>query len=150
MPTYDCTANEPLIPFNPVYFPCWGLKALPDELDFSATASTLIPPNTSCNTGWPTTNITGKLTRTGPCDFVWAYSSGSFGILFAWTVGGPPKSCSPDQAELFPNWSLDNLTGDPVSGSCYQIGDTGVTSLTFTGTISDVFCKSKITVTYNG
>jgi len=145
----DCKTLEPTVPYNPSYHPCWGLRALPSTLNFTAGPSTPIPPNTSCNTGWPTTVITGTLARTGACDFAWSYSSGSFTILFSWTNAGPPISCTINQTELYPNWSLDNVTGTPT-GSCSQNPSTGIVTLTFTGTISDGFCECPITVSFSG
>lgn len=149
MATLDCKTLAPGLTYNPAYFPCWGLRALPSTMSFSAGPSTPIPPNTSCNTGWPTTVITGTLTRTGPCDFAWGYSTGSFGILFAWTGGGIPLSCTIDQAELYPSWSLNNVTGTPT-GSCSQNPTTGIVTLTFTGIISDGFCTAPVTITFSG
>ena len=145
----DCKTLEPTVPYNPSYHPCWGLRALPSTLSFTAGPSTPIPPNTTCNTGWPTTVITGTLARTGACDFAWGYSSGSFTILFSWTNAGPPISCTINQTELYPDWSLDNVTGTPT-GSCSQNPSTGIVTLTFTGTISDGFCECPITVSFSG
>ena len=145
----DCSSVAPAPAASRIYHPCWGNRALPSTLNFSAGPSTPIPPNTSCNTGWPTTVVTGTLSRTGVCDFAWGYSTGSFGILFAWTVGGPPLSCSINQAEMFPNWSLSNVVGTPT-GSCSQNPTTGIVTMTFTGTISDGFCTCPITVTFSG
>jgi len=145
----DCSSVAPPPAASRIYHPCWGDRALPNTLNFSAGPSTPIPPNASCNTGWPTTVVTGTLSRTGVCDFAWGYSTGSFGILFAWTVGGPPLSCSINQAEMFPNWSLNNVTGTP-SGSCSQNPSTGIVTMTFTGIISDGFCNCPITVTFSG
>ena len=145
----DCSTLSPATYTNPVYHPCWGRRALPGTMQFTAGPSTPIPPNTTCNTGWPAGVITGTLTRTGPCDFAWGYSSGSFGIIFSWTLAGPPVSCDIDQAELYPEWSLNNVTGVPT-GTCSQDPSTGIVTLTFTGTISDGFCTCPITVTYNG
>ena len=145
----DCSSLAPAPAASRIYHPCWGNRALPSTLNFSAGPSTPIPPNTSCNTGWPTTVVTGTLSRTGVCDFAWGYSTGSFGILFAWTVGGPPLSCSINQAEMFPNWSLNNVVGTPT-GSCSQNPTTGIVTMTFTGTISDGFCTCPITVTFSG
>ena len=145
----DCKTLVPGTTYAPAYFPCWGLRELPATMSFTAGPSTPIPPNTTCNTGWPTTVITGTLTRTGACDFAWGYSSGSFGIIFAWTNAGPPISCTINQAELYPDWSLDNVTGTPT-GSCSQNPTTGIVTLTFTGIISDGFCEFPVTVTFNG
>lgn len=145
----DCKTLEPSVAYNPAFHPCWGLRALPSTLNFTAGPSTPIPPNTSCNTGWPTTVITGTLARTGPCDFTWGYSTGSFGILFSWTNLGPPISCTINQTELFPDWSLDNVNGTPT-GSCSQDPTTGIVTLTFTGTISDGFCNCPVTVSFSG
>jgi len=145
----DCKTLAPAPAASRVYHPCWGNRPLPSTLNFSAGPSTPIPPNTSCNAGWPTTVITGTLARTGVCDFSWGYSTGSFGILFAWTVGGPPLSCSINQAELFPNWSLNNVVGTPT-GSCSQDPVTGIVTMTFTGTISDGFCTCPVTVSFSG
>jgi hypothetical protein len=145
----DCSSVAPPPAGSRIYHPCWGNRALPSTLNFSAGPSTPIPPNTSCNTGWPTTVITGTLSRTGNCDFAWNYSTGSFGILFAWTVGGPPLSCSINQTELFPNWSLNNVIGTP-SGSCSQNPSTGIVTMTFTGIISEGFCTCPVTVTFSG
>lgn len=147
--TIDCKTLAPAPAGGRIYHPCWGNRALPSTMSFSAGPSTLIPPNTSCNVGWPTTVVTGTLTRSGPCDFVWGYSTGSFGILFAWTGGGPPLSCNINQAEMFPNWSMANIVGTP-SGSCSQDPVTGIVTMTFTGTISDGFCSCPVTVTFNG
>lgn len=146
----DCSSLAPPPAANRIYHPCWGNRALPSTLNFSAGPSTPIPPNTSCNTGWPTTVITGTLTRTSPCDFSWGYSTGSFGILFAWTVGGPPLSCSINQTEMFPQWSLNNLIGGTLTGSCSQDPTTGIVTMTFTGTIGDGFCTCPVTITFNG
>jgi hypothetical protein len=145
----DCKTLVPGTTYAPAYFPCWGLRELPATMSFTAGPSTPIPPNTTCNTGWPTTVITGTLTRTGACDFAWGYSSGSFGIIFAWTNAGPPISCTINQAELYPNWSLSNLTGTPT-GSCSQNPTTGIVTLTFTGIISDGMCEAPVTITFNG
>ena len=146
----DCSTLSPVAYPNPVYHPCWGRRALPSTMQFSAGPSTPIPPNTVCNSGWPTSVITGTLTRSGPCNFVWGYSSGaSFTILFAWTPVGPPISCTIDQAAMFPNWSLANVTGTP-SGVCSQNPTTGIVTMTFTGVISDGICTCPVTVTYNG
>lgn len=145
----DCKTIEPIVVYNPVFHPCWGRRALPSTLQFTAGPSTPIPPNTSCNTGWPTTVITGTLSRSGPCDFVWGYSSGSFAILFAWTNSGPPISCTINQTELFPNWSVSNVTGTPT-GNCSQDPNTGIVTLTFTAIISDGFCTCPVTITFNG
>lgn len=145
----DCKTLAPAPAASRIYHPCWGNRPLPSTLNFSAGPSTLIPPNTSCNAGWPSSVITGTLSRTGACNFVWGYSSGSFGILFAWTVGGPPLSCSINQTELFPNWSLNNVIGTPT-GSCSQNPTTGIVTMTFTGTISDGFCTCPVTVSFSG
>ena len=145
----DCSTLSPATYTNPVYHPCWGRRALPATMQFTAGPSTPIPPNTTCNTGWPAGVITGTLTRTGPCLFSWGYSTGSFGIFFSWTLLGPPISCNIDQAELFPSWSLNNVSGTPT-GTCSQDPITGIVTLTFTGTISDGFCTCPVTVTYNG
>lgn len=145
----DCNTLEPSVSYNPAFHPCWGLRALPSTLSFAAGPSTPIPPNTTCNTGWPTTVITGSLARTGPCDFAWGYSSGSFAIVFSWTNSGPPISCTINQAALFPDWSLDNVTGTPT-GSCSQDPTTGIVTLTFSGTISDGFCTCPVTVSFSG
>jgi len=145
----DCSSLAPPPAANRIYHPCWGNRALPSTLNFSAGPSTPIPPNTSCNTGWPTTVVTGTLSRTGGCDFAWGYSTGSFGILFAWTVGGPPLSCSINQTEMFPNWSLNNVVGTPT-GSCSQNPTTGIVTMTFTGIISDGFCTAPVTITFSG
>jgi len=145
----DCKTLVPGTTYAPAYFPCWGLRELPATMSFTAGPSTPIPPNTTCNAGWPTTVITGTLTRTGACDFAWGYSSGSFGIIFAWTNAGPPISCTINQTELYPDWSLDNVTGTPT-GSCSQNPTTGIVTLTFTGIISDGFCECPVTVTFNG
>lgn len=145
----DCKTLAPGTTYAPAYHPCWGLRALPSTMSFTAGPSTPIPPNTTCNTGWPTTVITGTLTRTGPCDFSWGYSSGSFGIIFSWTNLGPPISCTINQTELFPDWSLNNVTGTPT-GSCSQDPTTGIVTLTFTGVISDGFCECPVTVSFSG
>lgn len=147
----DCKSASPQLPFQPAYHPCWGHRELPSTLQFAAGPSTPIPPNTACNTGWPTTAITGTLTRTGACDFAWAYSSGSgsFGILFAWTLSTPPIVCQVNQAALYPQFSFANATGAP-SGSCSQNPTTGVVTMTFSGVISDGFCTCPVTVTFNG
>ncbi len=147
--TLDCATLAPAPVPSRLFHPCWGMRALPSTMQFAAGPSTPIPPNTTCNTGWPMTAITGTLTRSGPCSFVWGYSSGSFGILFAWTAGGYPLSCSINQTEMFPNWSFSNVVGTPT-GSCSQNPTTGVVTMTFTGTISDGFCTCPITVTFNG
>lgn len=144
--SYDCKALEPVVAYNPAYFPCWGLKQLPSTLYFSAGPSTPIPPNVACNTGWPGTVITGQLARTGNCDYAWSYSTGSFTILFSWTMGGLPLNCDIDQAELFPEWSVANVTGTPT-GSCSQDPLTGITTLTFNAVISDGICTCPITIT---
>lgn len=149
MPTFDCKTLVSEIAYNPIFFPCWGLRALPSTMSFTAGPSTPIPPNTSCNTGWPTGVITGTLVRTSVCDFVWGYSTGSFGILFAWTSGGVPLSCTVNQAEMFPSWSLNNVTGTPT-GACSQNPATGIVTMTFNGVISDGFCTCPVTVTFNG
>lgn len=145
----DCSTLSPATYTNPVYHPCWGRRALPATMQFTAGPSTPIPPNTTCNTGWPTGVITGTLTRSGPCLFTWGYSTGSFSILFAWTLAGPPISCNINQAELFPSWSLNNVSGTPT-GTCSQNSTTGIVTLTFTGIISDGFCTCPVTVTFNG
>lgn len=147
--TLDCATLAPAPVLNRLFHPCWGMRALPSTMQFAAGPSTPIPPRTACNTGWPMTAMTGTLTRSGPCSFVWGYSSGSFGILFAWTAGGYPLSCSINQTEMFPNWSFSNAVGTPT-GSCSQNPTTGVVTMTFTGTISDGFCTCPITVTFNG
>lgn len=147
--TLDCKTLVPLDCDTRVYHPCWGNQELPATLDFEAGPSVPIPPNTTCNVGWPTTVITGTLSRTGVCDFAWGYSTGSFGILFAWTMGGPPLSCTIDQAEMYPEWSLNNVTGTPT-GSCSQDPITGIVTMTFTGVISDGFCECPITITFSG
>lgn len=149
MSTFDCKTIAPGLTYNPAYHPCWGLRQLPSTMSFSAGPSTPIPPNVSCNTGWPTTVITGTLTRTGPCDFAWGFSTGSFGIIFAWTAGGPPIKCTINQTEMFPDWSVSNLTGTP-SGSCSQNPITGVVTMTFNAVISDGFCTCPVTITFNG
>lgn len=146
---YDCKTLVPGTTYAPAYFPCWGLRALPSTMSFTAGPSTPIPPNTTCNAGWPATIINGTLTRTGPCDFTWGYADQDFGIIFSWTLAGPPISCTINQTELFPNWSLANVNGTPT-GSCSQNPTTGIVTLTFTGTISDGFCDCPITVTFNG
>lgn len=146
---FDCKTLSPAGYTPPVYHPCWGRRALPSTLSFSAGPSTPIAPNTSCPTGWPTTVLTGTLARVSPCSFAWSYSSGAFAIIFAWTRYGPPLSCSIDQAELFPAWSLNNVTGTPT-GSCSQNPTTGIVTLTFTGTISNGLCTCPVTVTFNG
>jgi len=147
----DCSSVAPPPAGSRIYHPCWGNRALPSTLNFSAGPSTPIPPNTVCNSGWPTSVITGTLTRSGPCEFVWFYSSpsGSFGIYFAWTVGGPPLSCSINQTEMSPNWAFSNAVG-VSTGSCSQNPTTGIVTMTFTGTIGDGFCTCPITVTFNG
>lgn len=145
----DCSTLSPTPYPSPAYHPCWGRRALPSTLQFTAGPSSPIPPNTACNTGWPTGVISGDLTRVGPCSFTWGFSVGSFGLFFGWTQVGPPISCSANQAELFPSWSLNNVTGTP-SGSCSQNPATGIVTLTFTGVISDGFCTCPVTVTYNG
>lgn len=147
--TIDCKSTSPQLPFQPAYHPCWGHRELPGTLQFAAGPSTPIPPNTACNTGWPMTAITGTLTRTGACDFAWSYSSGSFTILFAWTLSTPPIVCQVNQAEMYPQFSLNNVTGTP-SGSCSQNPTTGVVTMTFSGVISDGFCSCPVTVTFNG
>jgi hypothetical protein len=144
----DCKTLVPLA-YNPSFHPCWGRRAFPSTMAFSAGPSTPIPPNTSCNTGWPTSVITGSLARTGPCNFSWSYSSGSFTILFAWTLSTYPVTCSINQAEMYPNWSLNNLTGIPT-GTCSQDPATGIVTMTFAGIISDGFCNCPITVSYTG
>lgn len=145
----DCSTLSPVTYPNPVYHPCWGRRALPATMQFTAGPATPIPPNTTCNTGWPTGVITGTLVRSGPCLFTWGYSTGSFAILFGWTLMGPPVSCTIDQAEMYPSWSLSNVTGTP-SGSCSQDPITGIVTMTFTGIISDGFCNCPVTVTFNG
>lgn len=149
MATLDCKTYAPSPTSNRVYHQCWGNRAFPATLGFSAGPSTPIPPNTTCNTGWPTAAITGTLSRTGVCDFAWGYSSGSFAILFAWTAGGQPLSCTINQSEMFPSWSLNNVTGTPT-GSCSQNPATGIVTMTFSGTISDGFCTCPVTVSYSG
>jgi hypothetical protein len=147
----DCTTLVPTIPYSPAFHPCWGLRAFPSTLSFAAGPSTPIPPNTTCNTGWPSTVITGTLARTGPCEFSWGYSSGSFGIFFAWTVASYPVVCTVNQATLYPSWSLNNIVASPApSGSCSQDPTTGIVTLTFSGTISDGFCTCPVTVSYSG
>ena len=146
--SYDCSSLEPVVAYNPAYFPCWGLKELPSTLYFTAGPSTPIPPNTSCGSGWPTTEITGSLSRVDGCSYAWSYSSGSFTILFSWTEGGAPVSCDIDQAEMYPSWAIDNATGSPASsGSCSQDPGTGVTTLEFTAEISDGICTCPVTIT---
>lgn len=149
MSLLDCKSYNPPPTASRVYHPCWGNRALPSTLTFSAGPSTPIPPNASCNTGWPMSVITGTLTRTGDCDSAWGYSTGSFGIIFAWTAGGKPLSCTINQTEMYPNWSLNNVTGTPT-GSCSQNSTTGIVTMTFTGVISDGFCTCPITVTFSG
>ena len=146
--TLDCSALEPVVAYNPAYFPCWGLKELPSTLYFTAGPSSTIPPNTACNTGWPTTVITGTLSRVDGCSYAWSYSTGSFTILFSWTLGGMPLSCNIDQTELYPSWAVDNATGSPAStGSCSQDPITGITTLIFNATISDGICTCPVEIT---
>lgn len=147
--TFDCSSLSPETYPPPVYIPCWGNRPLPTTMSFSAGPSTPIPPNTSCPTGWPTTVITGTLTRNSPCSFAWGYSNGSFAILFAWTRPGPPISCTINQTELFPNWSLSNVSSG-ATGSCTQDPVTGIVTLTFTAIVSNGICTCPVTVTYSG
>lgn len=146
--SHDCKALEPVVAYNPAYFPCWGLKQLPSTLYFEAGPSTPIPPNTSCNTGWPTSVVTGTLTRNSNCSFTWSYASGSFSIIFSWTLSTFPVSCNINQTELFPSWAVDNATGSPAStGSCSQDPITGITTLEFYATISDGICTCPVKIT---
>jgi hypothetical protein len=50
---------------------------------------------------------------------------------------------------MYPNWSLNNLTGIPT-GTCSQDPATGIVTMTFAGIISDGFCNCPITVSYTG
>lgn len=147
--TLDCKTLSPATYTNPIFHPCWGKKVLPATMSFTAGPTSLIPPNMTLCPGWPSGVITGTLTRTGPCGFAWSYSSGSFSIIFAWTAGGPPVSCTINQTEMFPNWSFNNVTGTPT-GSCSQDPGTGITTMTFTGVISNGLCSCPVTVTFTG
>ena len=148
--TMDCSTLSPVSPTSRVYFECWGNRELPATMSFSAGPAFLVPPATVGCSGWPTGGvITGTLTRTGPCDFVWGYSSGSFTILFAWTAGGKPVGCTINQTSLIGHWGLGNPVG-PASGSCSQDPSTGVVTFTYTGSISNGLCRCPVTVTYYG
>jgi len=146
----DCSSVAPPPAASRIYHPCWGNRALPSTLNFSAGPSTPIPPNTSCNSGWPLSVITGTLTRTGPCNFFWGYSSGgSFAFYFAWTSGGPPLSCTINQSDMTLDWAISNATGT-ATGSCSQDPTTGIVTMTFSAIVTDGFCTCPVTITFNG
>lgn len=160
--TLDCKTLVPLDCDTRVYHPCWGNRELPATLNFSAGPSTPIPPNTTCNTGWPTAVITGTMSRgvygANVCAASWSYINPStgWGFVFNWTYpsGNQPVSCTIDMAEMFPLWVIGSnqagITYLNPTGSCSQDPTTGIVTMTYSVTISNGLCECPITVTFNG
>lgn len=158
----DCSTLSPVTYPSPVYHYCWGRRALPSTMQFTAGPTTLIPPNTTPCVGWPTTVITGTMSRgvygSSVCAASWSYINPStgWGFVFNWTYpsGSQPVSCTIDMAEMFPLWVIGSnqagITYLNPTGSCSQNPTTGVVTMTYSVTISNGLCQCPITVTFNG
>jgi hypothetical protein len=158
MALHDCKGLAPQINYRPVYHPCWGMKPLPQSLQFEAGPSYRNPGYTGPITeGWPDGQvITGAMAKV--CGQpVWGYSNFNFQILFAWTRGGYPAVVTPDQPQMYPDWNVGNssapqgpdagVTGS--SGSC-SLDAENVTRMSFRSTISNGLVSCPVTVTYEG
>ena len=174
MPTYDCknqSQSEIRKPF--AYHFCWGLRKLPQQLNFRAGPTTLIAPRTELCTNWPplTGEITGVLNRGTldgfyKCDPGWSGETNGFRVYFSYPIrsdiGGvswPKLSCTINMAQMAGEFGLGvdfpALTYSGVTGSCSQAAD-GTVTMSYSSIISNDVgdgiggCTCPVTVFYNG
>lgn len=152
----DCKSTAAGYTFAPVYYACFEWKSLPQSFKAKLGPTTSTDPNVfNCTDhGYPSTQIDIVLTRQG-CDFVWAWSNGSIGVLFstgnvAPLMGGTPNM--PDIGAQMTNgtyWYL--LNGTNPTGSCSYNPITNETSFTYSDVIvEEPGCSTPITITYQG
>ena len=160
--TLDCATLAPAPVQNRLFHLCWGMRALPSTLNFSAGPTTLVAPNTTMCPNWPTTLISGTMSRglygSSICNAVWSYINPTtlWGIDFNWTYpsGDQPISCSVNMAEMWPFWVVGSnqsgVTYINPTGSCSQDPVTGIVTMNFTVTLTNGLCTCPVTITFNG
>ena len=160
----DCSTLSPVTPTSPVYFQCWGNRALPATLSYSAGPTTNWSA-IACN-DWPTSVITGTLYKglfgNNLCNAIWSTSVGTnFGIIFNYNGFASnllPVSCTINQASMTGDWSIGSIfagvTYSLKSGSCSQASppESGLVTMTFSTTITSPYggCVCPITVSFSG
>lgn len=154
----DCKDTAPAYNFAPVYYACFGWKALPSQFKatvYPATQTQPSPPAPNCqDEGWPATEQDIILARQG-CGFTWAWSNGSAYLLMSNSSIQPlmcgtanmPDITQPMTSGTF--WYI--LDGVDLAGSCSWNQETNETTFIMTGAVlNSSGCRMPFKITYTG
>lgn len=151
----DCKDTAAQYDYRPVFYACFGPKRLPGAFSAKLGPVTSTGPVDCATLGWPTTQIDITLARQGPCEYVWAWSNGSVGVLLSTGLVAPlmcQTANMPDISAQTSNgtyWYLLNATN--VTGSCSWNPSTNETTFSMSATIvEEPGCSIPIIITYQG
>jgi hypothetical protein len=140
-----CADTYPSNPGTPFYNQCWGFRELPASLNFEVTGIREVIPGSACVEMYGGSSFTGQLTRMGPCEFVYNWTNGKFGIALAMNENRPPLSTHIDQ-------NNEDLSNWRVGGSMVEISKTAYCSMSnpplgavrfeMSGVISNDVCEA--------
>lgn len=151
---YNCTEIYPSPPGTPFYNQCWGFRELPTSLNFEVSGFRNVLPGADCQyLNSPT--LTGQMTRTSPCEFTYAWSNGTFGIILAMNNNRPPLSTKINQESYdLTNWYVGGSLVEKGKASYCRMTDPPLGKVTFeiAGRIGNDVCEAdfRIWVEENG
>lgn len=152
----DCKSSAQAYTYAPVYFACFGNKAMPTQFKAKIGPTTQTGFINCISVGYPSTVIDIVLTNNDPkCTYSWSWTNNS--AYFQLTNGANPplQAGSANIPDLSQPLSTGNyfyiLDGTNVHGSCTWDEQTNETKFVMTGTVlNSNGCSFPFTINYDG